>query len=100
MPGSRLVEDPEKRARWQKARGKGGFRRLRLGYGGGTDLRQLHLHHSEIRSGPDRGILADSRDVDDQLCVGRADAATNGRRVAIVLRLVFRSAAGVARGLG
>ena len=95
-----MVEDPEARRRWQRARGKGGFRRVGWDASARADRRGQHLHDQEIRPGPHRRLLADSGDVDDQLCRRGAVPAADGRRVAYLLRLVLRSAAGVARDLG
>ena len=66
--------------RWQRARGKGGFRRVDWDSMRRTDRRFERLHHPEVRAGPHCRILAHSRDVDDQLRQRRAHAATDGRR--------------------
>lgn len=47
-----LVSDPEKRARWQKARGKGGFRRL--DWDTAVELISASMIHTIQEHGPDR----------------------------------------------
>ncbi len=47
-----LVENPEKRARWQKARGKGGFRRL--DWDTAVELISASCIHTIQKHGPDR----------------------------------------------
>lgn len=47
-----LVDNPEKRARWQKARGKGGFRRL--DWDTAVELISASLIHTIQQYGPDR----------------------------------------------
>ncbi len=47
-----LVEDPEKRARWQRARGKGGFRRF--GWDTALELIAAANIHTIKKYGPDR----------------------------------------------
>ena len=47
-----LVEDPEKRARWQKARGKGGFRRL--DWDAAVELAAASCIYTIQKYGPDR----------------------------------------------
>lgn len=47
-----LVEDPEKRARWQKARGKGGFRRL--DWETAVEMISASCVHTIQKYGPDR----------------------------------------------
>jgi len=47
-----LVEDPEKRARWQKARGKGGFRRL--DWDAAVELAAASCIYTIQKHGPDR----------------------------------------------
>ncbi|MBI4906578.1 MAG: nitrate reductase subunit alpha [Acidobacteria bacterium] len=47
-----LVEDPEKRARWQRARGKGGFRRM--DWDTAAELIAASCIHTTKKWGPDR----------------------------------------------
>lgn len=47
-----------------------------LGQHAGTDCRSLDLNHQEARAGPHCRVLAHSRHVDDQLCLGRAPGRT------------------------
>src|SRR5512140_3815427 len=50
--GKSLVNDPEKRARWQKARGKGGFRSL--DWDTATEMIAASCIHTVQQCGPDR----------------------------------------------
>ena len=80
-----LVNDPERRARWQRARGKGGFRRSNwdTAY---EIMAAANVHTTKTHGpGPHRRLLADPRDVHDQLRVRRAHAPAHGRHLAVVL---------------
>ena len=80
-----MVENPESRQRWQKARGKGGLRRCRLGHDAGVDCGSEYLHHQEVRARPHRRVFAHPGNVDDQPRQRRAHASTDGRRLPVVL---------------
>jgi nitrate reductase alpha subunit len=88
-----LVENSDARSRWQRARGKGGFRRV--GWDEIVELIAAANIYTIKKWGPDRiaGFSPIPAMSDDQLRLGSADAAVDGWRIALVLRLVLRSAA-------
>ena len=95
-----LMKDPVRRQRYQKARGKGGFRRTSWD----TVLELISAsagpHDQGARPRSHHRLLADPRDVDAQLRGGVAHVAADGRRESLVLRLVLRSPERLARDLG
>jgi nitrate reductase / nitrite oxidoreductase, alpha subunit len=79
MLGSRLSKI-RTLARWQQARGKGGFRRVAMGRRPWTH-RGKRIYTIKQRARPHRRLLSDSGHVDDQLRLGRALPAASRRRL-------------------
>src|SRR5262249_50844797 len=79
---------------------QGGIQTGRLGHRCRTGRCSQYPHDQEVRAGPYRRIFTHPGDVDDQLRIGRPDAATDGRCGPLLLRLVLRLAAGISRNLG
>ena len=59
-----IQADPERRRRYQQARGKGGLVRVTLGRGHRDDRRRARAHHQALRARPGGRLLADPGDVD------------------------------------
>jgi hypothetical protein len=72
----------------------------RLGHGPRAHCRRRHPHHQEARPGPDRRLLPHPGHVHGELRRGRPPAATHGRRVPLLLRLVLRPSLRLAGDLG
>ena len=59
-----IQNDPERRRRYQQARGKGGLVRVDLGGGQRDDRGRPRAHHQDLRPRPRRRFLTDPGDVD------------------------------------
>ncbi|MNV19592.1 hypothetical protein D3C71_1104650 [compost metagenome] len=86
-----LVQDPARHGR---------FRAAELGRGQRDHRGFQPVHREAVWAGPRGRILADSGDVDGVLRRRRALPVAAGRRLPFLLRLVLRSAAGLAADLG
>ena len=80
-----LVENPESRKRWQRARGKGGFQKVKLGRSAGAYGQCQYSHHQKTWAGPYYRFLAYPGNVHDQLCSGVQDAAAHGWNESLLL---------------
>ena len=94
-----IVGDPERRRRYQQARGKGGLVRVVLGRGR-RDVAAAHVHTIKTY-GPDRvrRLLADPGDVDGVALRRDPLHPAHRRRDDVVLRLVRRPAGGQPAGV-
>ena len=100
--GRRIQDDPEKRARAtsaRAARAASGARRWDEAHR--ADRRRQRPHDQEARARPGQRLLADPRDVACSATPpARASCSSLGGVNLVLLRLVLRPAAGLARGLG
>ena len=94
-----VVGDPERRRRYQQARGKGGLVRVVVGRGGRDRRRRARAHHQDVRPGPVRRLLADPGDVDGLALRRHPLHPADRRGDDVVLRLVRRPACGQPAGL-
>ena len=94
-----IQADPERRRRYQRARGKGGL--VRVTWAEATEMiAAAHVHTiKDLRPGPGRRLLADPGDVDGQPRGGIPVRRTARRGDDVVLRLVCRPAGGLAAGV-
>ena len=94
------MSDPESRARFQRARGKGGFRRA--SWDEVQEIIAASCIHTIKKHGPDRIIGFSPIPAMSFLVLWRrfAFSAADGRRKSELLRLVLRSAARFAGNLG
>jgi len=67
-----ITADPERAGRYKRARGRGGFVRAPWPEGAGADRGGPRPHRRRLRTGPDRRIHGDPRDVDGLLRGGHA----------------------------
>ena len=102
-PDRGLDRDPERSgqagALHQDPR-QGRVRPRQLGRGHRDHRRGKCLHRPRLRTRPGLRLLADPGDVDGQLCRRLALPVAAGRHLHVVLRLVLRPAAGLARRPG
>ena len=95
-----LVEDPAARRRWQQARGKGGLRRI--DWDAVLEIIAASMIYTIKKHGPDR--IAGFSPIPAMSMISYASGARLmqliGGDLAVVLRLVLRSAHGIARDLG
>ena len=94
-----VTTDPEKRRRYQQARGKGGLVRVVLGRGRRDRRRRARAHDQDLRPGPRRGLLPDPGDVDGVALRRHPVHPAHRRGDDVVLRLVRRPARGQPAGV-